>query len=209
MSRIILIGILIFLSNLAIAGGWVNTIHTNEMTDKKTIIASIENNESSLFLYTDENGRYIGAFWLTDLFSQIHYEPKVIMVRVDNNEPYSINIDSWEPRKIYFDLSRYTDLTDEIMKGRALILQYPASRTQRKIEKFGLSNSEKALREALIGYQSADEIEENKKKKVEEANNNYRKKLEENNSVECPDKWNKFKEMEKKYGTQIWPGCVE
>ncbi len=165
MRQFIILFIFYLWGGSAFASEWTTFTNTDEMTDKKTVFASIENDGSSFFVYTDKKRKYIGGFLLIGYSHQIHYEPKLIMMRVDKNEPYTIAIGTWEPRKIYFDLTYYTRLTDEIMRGKALVIQYPVSRTTKKVQKFSLKNSEEMIKKALINYESVEEIEESHKAK--------------------------------------------
>jgi len=205
----------VLVSQICFGSGWTTFTKSDEMTDEKITFASVDNATSSFFIYTQNNGSYIGGFWLIGKgFSQIHYEPKLLKFRVDKNEPYEIAISSWEPRKVYFDLTNYIYLIDELMNGKNLLVQYPTSTTQSKIEKFSLQGSTIALKKALLDYSNKlndaknykaahDEHEASRiesEKLIREANDEYREK-------NCPEQWHKHKEEVEKYGPKEFPGC--
>ena len=152
------------------AAGWSTHTNTDPMTDEKTVFAGAENENSRFYLYTRQNSywkkdsdlypryEYIGGFVLKRRnFSQIHYEPKLITVRVDNNQPVNMFFTSWEPDKVFFDLTKERRLIDEMMKGKVMLVQYPTSRNGKKIERYSLRGSTVAMKKALIGYESTKE----------------------------------------------------
>jgi hypothetical protein len=157
-------------SSITYAAEWRANTTTDPMTDERTTFAEVRNANSKFFLYTQENSywkedsdlypryRYIGCFVLTgNNFSQIHYEPKVISVRVDKNRLVNMFFTSWEPRIVYFDMTKERRLIEEMKKGKELLVEYPISRNQRKIERFSLTGSAIAMKKALIGYKSAEQ----------------------------------------------------
>lgn len=162
-SKIISFLICFCVVSISRAAGWTTFTKIDEITDEKTRFAKIENSDCSFFLYTETNSytkknNYIGGFWLTgNRFSLIHYEPKLITIRIDKYQPHNIFYSSWEPTKIYFVLTNERKLIDEMMNGTTMIVQYPTSRTQRRIEKFTLSGSANAIKTALLNYKNEEE----------------------------------------------------
>jgi len=195
---------------------WKQETKKDEMTDKQTKVAYVSNGNASFFLYEDKSGIIVGGFRLLK-FSQIHYKPKEISIRVDSNKPHNIKFQAWEPKLIYFYVEDL--LIDEVIGGKSIKIQYPKSEYTTTIETFSSIGAAIPIRASLPTYRTADirkkEMEDRatkqaaKKKELESIREQLSRENAEKRIKECPDVYQQFLALERRTGQpQLWQGCA-
>lgn len=132
---------------------WLESKSVSQITDEVTLYASVSSKGARFFMYDGASGKIIGGL-IAKRFNQIHYDPKRIIIRIDKNDTHYIEYDSWEPRQIYFDIT--SDIIDEMMAGKKMIISYPKSSLSSKIESFDLKKSSKIIRKTIKNYASLE-----------------------------------------------------
>lgn len=190
---------------------WHVKTEIDKMSDKKTRIASLKNNDSVFVLYEESPGVYVGALIITKPFLQIYFDPKIIEVRVDKNPLSRLDMTNWEPRRAYFYIP--IKLLDEMYSGHKLLVQFPYSSTQSVVEEYRLTGTIRAFKAALTSYKPKSAREKAAVKEIQQQNayNNEQQNQEEKNAVKnCPEAWAAYLKEEKDTGRpQIWRGCPD
>ena len=191
---------------------WQQKTEKDEMTDKQTNYAYVNNGNASFYLYEDKSGRIVGGFRLLKL-NQIHYKPKVISIRVDSNKPYNIKFQAWEPKIVYFYVE--DSLIDELIAGKSIKIQYPKSEYTTTIETFSGIGATKPIRASLSTYKTVDERKKEmddrvtKQKELESIQEQLSRENAEKRIKECPDVYQQFLALERRTGQpQLWQGCA-